>query len=72
MSPRVFQELEQFKPTIVHIATPDFLGLQALKYARKRNIPVVASYHTHFSSYLAYYRMQKLEGAMWAYLRLVL
>ncbi|MBT5250859.1 MAG: glycosyltransferase family 1 protein [Bacteroidetes Order II. Incertae sedis bacterium] len=69
MSPRVFQELEQFKPTIVHIATPDFLGLQALKYARKRNIPVVASYHTHFSSYLAYYRMQKLEGAMWAYLR---
>ena len=69
MSPRVIDELDKFQPTIVHIATPDLLGLQALAYARIRNIPVVASYHTHFSSYLSYYHMNKLEGVAWSYLR---
>ena len=69
MPRRVVDELNTFRPTIIHIATPDLLGLQALRYARKRNIPVVASYHTHFSSYLSYYRMSKFEGAMWSYLR---
>ena len=69
MSPRVIDELDKFQPTIVHIATPDLLGLQALAYARIRKIPVVASYHTHFSSYLSYYHMNKLEGVAWSYLR---
>lgn len=69
MSRRVIHELSRFKPTIIHIATPDLLGLQALAYARIHKIPVVASYHTHFSSYLSYYHMDKLEGVAWAYLR---
>ena len=69
MSRRVITELDRFKPTIIHIATPDVLGLQALAYARLRKIPVVASYHTHFSSYLSFYHMDKLEGLAWAYLR---
>ncbi len=66
---RAMRELRRFKPNIVHIATPDLLGLQALMYARLRKIPVVASYHTHFSSYLKYYKMGWLTGFMWAYLR---
>jgi glycosyltransferase involved in cell wall biosynthesis len=61
--------LEAFDPTIVHIATPDIGGLQALAWAQRRGLPVVASYHTHFSSYLNYYRMAGLERLMWAYLR---
>ncbi len=69
MSPRVIDELDRFKPTIIHIATPDLLGLQALAYARIRKIPVVASYHTHFSSYLSFYHMERLESLAWAYLR---
>lgn len=69
MSPRVIGQLNRFSPTIVHIATPDILGLQALAYAKLRRIPVVASYHTHFSSYLSFYRMEWAESAIWAYLR---
>jgi len=69
MGLRAIKALNRFKPTIIHIATPDILGLQALFYARMRKIPVVASYHTHFSSYLGYYRMAWLTGAMWVYLR---
>jgi len=61
--------LEAFDPTIVHIATPDLLGRHALKIATDAGVPVVASYHTHFSSYLKYYRLGWLEPLVWGYLR---
>ena len=56
--PRKFRrQLETFEPTLIHIATPDGLGIGALKWARKRNVPVVSSYHTHFLSYVDYYKL---------------
>src|SRR5690606_2998265 len=55
------REFEAFQPTLVHIATPDYLGNRALRLARRQGIPVVASYHTHFSSYLKYYGFEELE-----------
>ena len=67
--PDALEALDRFNPTIIHIATPDILGLVALFYARMRGIPVVASYHTHFSSYLEYYRLAWAEKAMWGFLR---
>jgi len=67
--PEVLQfQLDDFDPHIIHIATPDLLGFAALRYARKRNIPVVTSYHTHFPSYLKYYSLDFLEPVMWKYL----
>ncbi len=63
------EDLTRFRPDLFHIATPDFLGLAALKTARRSGTPVVASYHTHFASYLDYYRLGALEGATWKYLR---
>lgn len=63
------ERLEVFRPTLIHIATPDLLGRAALRYGKKENIPVVASYHTHFSSYLKYYRLDVLEPLLWSYLR---
>lgn len=62
------KELEAFKPDIVHIATPDLLGYKALKWALGNNIPIVSSYHTHFSSYLKYYKLTILEPFLWKYL----
>ncbi len=69
LTPSARKRLEAFNPTLFHIATPDILGFQALKLARKWNLPVVASYHTHFSSYLKYYRLSLIETWMWKYLR---
>jgi phosphatidylinositol alpha 1,6-mannosyltransferase len=63
------KELAEFQPNLIHIATPDLLGFSALRQARKQKIPVVASYHTHFSSYLKFYGLGKLEGVLWHYLR---
>ena len=62
-------EIEAFDPDIIHIATPDVLGYQALRYAKKHGIPVVSSYHTHFTSYLKYYKLGVAESLMWKYLR---
>ena len=62
------QKLKDFKPDLIHIATPDILGLHALRFAIKENIPVVTSYHTHFSSYLKYYGLGFLERFLWLYL----
>lgn len=61
------KKLEMFKPTIVDIITPDFLGYRALRYAQAHDIQAVASYHTHFTSYLKYYNLDLLEPMIWKY-----
>lgn len=62
------KELEKFNPDLVHLATPDVLGIKALRWAEKNNVPLVSSYHTHFSSYLKYYKLSVFEPAMWKFL----
>jgi glycosyltransferase involved in cell wall biosynthesis len=61
--------LKEFKPDIIHINSPCSLGLAAIKYAKKNNIPVLATYHTHFPSYAKYYNIKQLEFISWNYLR---
>jgi glycosyltransferase involved in cell wall biosynthesis len=55
------RELDRFKPDVIHIATPSLLGNYALKYAKKKGIPVISIYHTHFISYMDYY-LKKLPN----------
>ena len=62
------KKLEEFNPDLIHIATPDFLGYKALKWALSNQKPVVSSYHTHFASYLKYYKLSILEPLLWKYL----
>jgi glycosyltransferase involved in cell wall biosynthesis len=69
LSGNAFDSLTEFDPHLFHIATPDLLGLAALRHANRIGKPVVASYHTHFASYLRYYRLGVLEPAVWSYLR---
>lgn len=68
LSRKAKHRLDEFNPTLIHIATPDLLGYQALSYARHCNKTVVSSYHTHFTSYLKYYKLQLLEPLVWKYL----
>ncbi|WP_199615471.1 glycosyltransferase family 4 protein [Paenibacillus alkalitolerans] len=60
--------LREFKPTIIHVATPFNLGLYGSHYARKHGVPLVASYHTHFDQYLAYYKLHWMEPMLWKYM----
>lgn len=50
-----------FEPDLFHISVPDFTGHSALRLARSLRVPVVASYHTRFDTYLDYYKLQALK-----------
>lgn len=63
------ETLRMFKPDLIHVATPDITGCQSLLYGLRKKIPVVASYHTHFTSYFSYYNIECIEPAVWSYLR---
>jgi glycosyltransferase involved in cell wall biosynthesis len=53
----------------MHIASPDIVSHRAVTWARRRGIPSVASVHTRFETYLAYYHLELLEPAIRALLR---
>jgi len=69
LTPHVRRDLEAFAPDLLHLASPDLLGFGALEWARRRKIPVVTTYHTHFASYLRYYRLSVMKGLCWQLLR---
>src|SRR3954471_17025728 len=58
---RVRRDLAEFNPNVVHVSSPDIAGHRAVTWARKRKIAVVASVHTRFDTYLAYYHLQAFE-----------
>ncbi len=51
------KKLDEFQPDIIHLHSPDTIAWAALKYAKRRNIPIVATYHTDFARYLSYYHI---------------
>lgn len=62
-------DLAAFAPNMVHLSAPDFTGHSALKWARKRDIPVLASVHTRFETYPRYYNVGFLEPVVESFLR---
>ncbi|MGL5083083.1 MAG: glycosyltransferase [Microcoleaceae cyanobacterium] len=67
--PRIGSQLEAFQPDLVHVANPAVLGVGGLYYAKKFNLPLVASYHTHLPQYLHHYGLGMLEEVLWGLLR---
>lgn len=61
--------LEAFRPTLFHIAVPDMLGYKALKLAGRWGVPVVASYHTRYDTYLRFYGLGLFEKLGQRYMR---
>lgn len=49
------RDVAAFAPDLVHLSTPDILNTRAQTFARARGIPVVASQHTLFETYLEHY-----------------
>ena len=67
--PAVSEALYQFRPDLVHVVNPAVLGLGGIWLAKSRNLPLVASYHTHLPKYLEYYGMGMLEPLLWELLK---
>lgn len=66
---QIKEEIMEFKPDIIHVATPFNLGLCGLHFAKKYHIPLVGSYHTDFDKYLEHYHLQFLTDVLWKYLK---
>ena len=62
-------DLAEFDPNIVHISSPDIAAHRAVSWARRRKIPVVASVHTRFETYLSYYNLEFFEPLIRAIMR---
>lgn len=63
----MWARLDRYRPHLVQIGTPDLGGLCLLRWALARGIPAVGAYHTHFPTYLRYYRVGLLEPLLWRY-----
>lgn len=71
LSGAVKRDLERFSPDIVHISSPDLASRQAVKWAKGRGLPAVASVHTAFETYLGYYRLGFMKSWLLGQLRKV-
>lgn len=67
--PSVAEALEAFGPDLVHVVNPAVLGLGGIWLAKSRQIPLVASYHTHLPKYLEHYGVGMLEPLLWELLK---
>ena len=55
LPPEVRRDIKAFAPTLFHLSSPDRVGFRAKALARDMGVPVVASVHTRFDTYLTYY-----------------
>lgn len=62
-------DVRAFAPDVVHVSTPDLLNTRAQSVAKQMGVPVVASMHTQFESYLEYYGLGWLRPLAEAHLR---
>jgi phosphatidylinositol alpha 1,6-mannosyltransferase len=69
LTPGIRRDLAEFQPNIVHIASPDIVAHRAVSWARRHDVAAIASIHTRFETYLAYYHLQMLEPAARAIMR---
>jgi len=61
LPPAVARDVAAFGPDLIHLSAPDLLGFRAQALARRLGVPVVASVHTLFETYLQYYGLGWLE-----------
>jgi phosphatidylinositol alpha 1,6-mannosyltransferase len=60
---RIRKDLTAFAPNILHVSAPDVGGHSAVTWAHKHDVPIVASVHTRFETYLPYYKLGFLAPA---------
>ncbi|MCB0209837.1 MAG: glycosyltransferase family 1 protein [Anaerolineae bacterium] len=68
---RVWKMVQDFQPDLVHVVHPFFLGIFGLRFARKLNVPVVASFHTHVPRYAQHYGLGWSVPLVWWYERML-
>ena len=60
---RISELIKKEKPDIIHAHAPVVLGVQGIICAKRRNIPLVITHHTHFPDYVPHLLNGKLPEA---------
>lgn len=58
---RVGRYLADFRPDVVHVASPACLGIAGVFYARRQGLPLVCSYHTDLATYASFYHLGRVR-----------
>ena len=55
LSRSVKRQLSEFEPTLIHITAPDCTALHLIEYARRKEIPIMGTYHSNIPEYMDHY-----------------
>lgn len=61
--------LDEFSPDLIHSVNPVSLGLAGLHHARRRDVPLVASYHTDLPGFAERWGFSACGPALWKFIR---
>lgn len=67
--PTIARQIDALAPQLIHVVSPTPVAIWAQRYAARRGVPIVTSFHTDFVSYFRYYGFGRFEEQGWAYLR---
>jgi len=65
----VKDDIEAFRPNILHVSSPDVSAHRAVTWARDKGLPILASVHTRFETYPRYYGLGFTEPWLEAIMR---
>ena len=68
-TPAVRATLEEYRPDVVHLASPFVLGARAITAARRLGVPTVAVYQTDVAGFAASYGVGLTARAAWRWTR---
>ncbi len=69
--PFVWRKLRDFRPDIVHVVNPIFLGPFGMLFARRLGVPTLASFHTDIARYAHHYGFGFGAPLLWRYMRAI-
>lgn len=67
----VLTAMRDFRPDVVHLASPFVLGAAGAWAARRLGVPTVAVYQTDVPGFAASYRLAPLTSAAWGVVRMI-
>ncbi len=62
---KINEKILSQKFDIIHTQTPFTLGIDAIKWAKQMNCPIVHTYHTMFESYVHYFSFLPKKMGLW-------
>ncbi|KAM3577197.1 hypothetical protein VYU27_000880 [Nannochloropsis oceanica] len=69
LTERCKAQIKSFKPSVIHFTVPDFLALDALRWAKAEHIPVMGTWHSNYSDYLKFYHLNIIRLPVERYIR---